>query len=92
MTRQEALQKGFVYEGRVGIVPVYLTELNAFGVKNPGMAAKNTALEFVLDVQDELNRAACAVINFFKPGAALGISIIFGNRLDGKPVTEKELD
>lgn len=92
MTKQEAMDKGFVYEGTVGVVPVYLTELNAFGTKVPGIAAKSPALELVLDAQEALNKAACKAINFFKPGAAEGFPIIFGNRLDGKPVTEKELD
>lgn len=92
MTKQEALEEGFVYEGRIGIVPIYVTALHAFGHKNPGLAAKNGLLECVLDLQFALNKAACAVINHFKPGAAEGFPIIFGDRLDGKPVTEKELD
>lgn len=92
MTKKEAMDKGFVYEGRIGVVPVYLTDLNAFGEKSPGLAAKHTVMEYVLDVQEAVNKVACAAINFFKPGAAEGFPIIFCNRLDGKPVTEKELD
>ena len=92
MTRQEAMEKGFVYEGRVGIVPVYLTDLYAFGHKNPGLAAKSPWMEYVLDMQEVLNGWACAAINYFKPGAAVGLAIMFGPRLDGKPVTDEELD
>lgn len=92
MTRQEALEKGFVYEGRVGLVPVYLTELNAFGTKNPGVAAQSPMLEYALDVQEAVNGVACKVINFFKPGTAEGVAILFGDRLDGAPRTEEELD
>jgi hypothetical protein len=92
MTEQEALKEGFVYEGYYGVVPVYLTELNAFGYKNPGYAPKYGWMLPVMDVQDWLNEGLCWLINKVKPGAATGITIAFGRRLDGKYRTEKELD
>lgn len=92
MTKQEALEEGFVYEGWCGIVPVYLTELNAFGYKNPGYAPKYVWMTPVLDVQEWLNEGLCWLINKAKPGAAAGLTFAFGDRLDGKPETEKERD
>lgn len=92
MTKQEALEEGFVYEGYYGIVPVYLTELNAFGYKNPGYAPKYVWMTPILDVQEWLNEGLCWLINKVRPGAATGVAIAFGRRLDGKYRTEKELD
>lgn len=92
MTKQEALKEGFVYEGYCGIVPVYLTELNAFGYKVPGFAAKYEWMTPVLDAQEWLNEGLCWLINKVRPGAAVGINLAFGERLDGKERTEKELD
>lgn len=92
MTKQEALAKGFVYEGRCGIVPVYLTDVNAFGTKQPGLTAQKPWQEPLLDVQEALNTICCAVINFFRPGTAEGVAILFGDRLDGTKRTEQELD
>lgn len=92
MTKQEALEEGFVYEGYCGIVPVYLTELNAFGYKYPGFAARYEWMTPILDAQEGLNNALCWLINKVKPGAAVGITLTFGQRLDGKVRTEKEFD
>lgn len=92
MTKQEALQQGFVYEGYCGIVPVYLTEVDAFGHKHPGLVAKYWWLDGVLTLQEAVNAGLCRLINLFKPGMAEGITIMFGERLDGKVRTEKELD
>ena len=92
MTKQEAIENGFVYEGRMGIVPVYLTDLNAFGHKLPGYAGKNVAWDIVLDIQLFLNDLITTAINIVRPGTCQEINIGFGARLDGKPITEEELD
>ena len=92
MTNEEALEDGFVYEGYCGLVPVFITDVNAFGHKNPGVAARWPWMEFVLDIQAAADKAACWVINKFKPGSAQGITVMFGDRLDGKPIMDGEID
>jgi len=91
MTRQEALAHGFVYEGKIGVVPVYLTELNAFGHKMPGAVGKNLALDIALAVQTAIHDGAVWLIELVKPGSCREVGIWFGSRLDGAPVTDEEL-
>jgi hypothetical protein len=88
MTKKQALKKGFVYEGMVGYVPVYLTELHKFGKDQPGVCAKNWLWGIVLDIQEFATQLA----NMIKDQDYVGDNIFFGDRLDGQPYGDKEFD
>lgn len=88
MTKEQALAKGYVYEGMIGYVPVYLTGLNKFGDNMPGAAPKNAAWGVVLWVQEK-------VINLVRKVRGVESDqhdVYFGERLDGKPWAEGELE
>lgn len=94
MTKQEAMDEGFVYEGKFGLAKVYLTDLHACGHCNPGVAGTNRFWDIVLDIQEAMLFAKHTVMEFLKPGSTEGVGVFiqFGPRLDGKETKEGELE
>lgn len=86
MTREQAIAEGFKYEGRMGVVPVYMKspQLNmgehSVGVRGPD------AWEYVMDFQDFLVDA----ILFFNPKFILGVD--YQRRIDGGEMPANEAD
>lgn len=85
MTREQAVENGFIYEGKMGFVPVYLGGPLPGGAPVVGVRG-STFWEYVMDAQDLLIDA----VLFFKP--TFEVPLHYDRRIDGGAMPANEAD
>lgn len=86
MTREDAVKNGFKYEGRMGVVPVYMKSPQMNNGEHSVGVRGNDVWEYVMDFQEFLVDA----ILFFNPKFALGVD--YQRRIDGGEMPASEAD